>query len=149
MCVRSDSLIFLGSEKYPYVDGLSQIVARNLAAGSNAWTATDHTAYTISTAGSEGFLQILPVYMDNILYPTLSHSTYVTEVRETTVACFLSSLNVSQQVYHVNGEGSEGGVVFCEMQGRENLPADLMFFGFVNNTSGLLSSFMPIPVPRV
>lgn len=31
----------------------------------------DHTCYTISTAGSEGFLSLLPVYLDHILYPTL------------------------------------------------------------------------------
>lgn len=31
----------------------------------------DHTCYTISTAGSEGFLSLLPVYLDHVFYPTL------------------------------------------------------------------------------
>jgi Zn-dependent M16 (insulinase) family peptidase len=29
-------------------------------------------------------------------------------------------------VYHINGEGEDGGVVFSEMQGRENGAFDLM-----------------------
>lgn len=45
--------------------------------GINYFTTTfffldvDHTCYTISTAGSEGFLSLLPVYLDHILYPTI------------------------------------------------------------------------------
>ena len=37
-----------------------------------------------------------------MLYPTLTNSGYVTEV------------------HHVNGDGEDAGVVYCEMQGREN-----------------------------
>lgn len=33
---------------------------------------TDHTAYTLTTAGSDGFLNLMPIYIDHILYPTLS-----------------------------------------------------------------------------
>lgn len=40
---------------------------RSFADGTNAWTDTDHTAYTIGCAGGEGFLRILPVYIDHIL----------------------------------------------------------------------------------
>ena len=47
---------------------------RCLAQGTNAWTATDHTAYTMETAGSEGFLNLLPIYLDHVLYPTLTVS---------------------------------------------------------------------------
>ena len=45
---------------------------RCLAQGTNAWTSTDHTAYTMETAGSEGFLNLLPIYLDHVLYPTLT-----------------------------------------------------------------------------
>lgn len=48
---------------------------RCLAQGTNAWTDIDHTAYTLTTAGSEGFLNMLPIYMDHILYPTLTVSS--------------------------------------------------------------------------
>ena len=42
--------------------------------GANAWTETDHTCYTLTTAGSEGFLNLLPIYLDHILNPTLTVS---------------------------------------------------------------------------
>ena len=58
----------------------SLLANRCLCAGTNAWTAVDHTCYTIETAGSEGFLRILPVYLDHILFPTLKDSAFLTEV---------------------------------------------------------------------
>lgn len=62
---------------------LDNLATRGFAEGTNAWTATDHTAYTISTAGGQGFLQLLPVYVDHILYPTLTKSGFTTEVSNT------------------------------------------------------------------
>jgi Zn-dependent M16 (insulinase) family peptidase len=56
----------------------------------------------MTTVGSEGFLNMLPVYLDHVLFPTLTQSGYVTEV------------------HHINAEGEDAGVVYCEMQGREN-----------------------------
>jgi Zn-dependent M16 (insulinase) family peptidase len=44
---------------------------------------------------------ILIVYLDHILYPTITSSGFVTEV------------------YHINGKGEEAGVVMSEMQGVE------------------------------
>ena len=38
---------------------------------TNAYTDTDHTCYTVDTAGSDGFLTILPIYLDHILFPEL------------------------------------------------------------------------------
>ncbi|OWF39921.1 uncharacterized protein C05D11.1-like [Mizuhopecten yessoensis] len=97
-----EHLIFLGSEDYPYKGVLDLLANRCLASGTNAWTDTDHTCYTMTNAGSEGFLKLLPYYLDHILYPTLTESGYVTEV------------------HHINGEGEDAGVVYCEMQAREN-----------------------------
>ncbi|XP_076436922.1 uncharacterized protein C05D11.1-like [Babylonia areolata] len=97
-----EHLVFLGSEDYPYKGVLDLLANRCLASGTNAWTDTDHTCYTMTTAGSEGFLQLLPIYVDHILHPTLKESGFVTEV------------------HHINGEGEDAGVVYCEMQGREN-----------------------------
>lgn len=54
---------------------------------------TDHTAYTVTTVGADGFLILLPVYLEHILYPTLTDSGFVTEV------------------HHINGEGENAGVV--------------------------------------
>ncbi|KAJ9588208.1 hypothetical protein L9F63_018429, partial [Diploptera punctata] len=97
-----EHLIFLGSEKYPYKGVLDLLANRCLASGTNAWTDIDHTCYTMTTAGSEGFLALLPIYLDHVLYPTLTDAGFITEV------------------HHVTGEGEDAGVVYCEMQGREN-----------------------------
>ncbi|GFS26814.1 mitochondrial presequence protease [Elysia marginata] len=97
-----EHLVFLGSENYPYKGILDQFANRCLASGTNAWTETDHTCYTMTNAGSEGFLKLLPIYMDHILYPTLSESGYITEI------------------HHIDGSGDDSGIVYCEMQGREN-----------------------------
>lgn len=102
-----EHLIFLGSERYPYKGVLDVLANRCFAQGTNAWTATDHTCYTVDTAGSAGFLRILPVYLDHVLFPTLKDSGFVTEV------------------HHVTGEGTDAGVVYCEMQARESEAGDM------------------------
>lgn len=75
---------------------------KSFSFGTNAYTDTDHTNYTISTAGSEGFLNLMPIYLDHLLFPTLTDSAYVTEV------------------HHITGSGEDAGIVYCEMQAREN-----------------------------
>lgn len=77
---RLSSLVFMGSEQYPYKGIIDHFANRGFSNGTNAWTDTDHTAYTVSTAGGQGFLQILPIYVDHILYPTLTPEGFVTEV---------------------------------------------------------------------
>lgn len=67
-----EHLIFLGSEKYPYKGVLDLLANRCLASGTNAWTDTDHTCYTMTTAGKDGFLELLPIYLDHVLYPSLT-----------------------------------------------------------------------------
>lgn len=75
------SLVFMGSEKYPYKGIIDHFANRGFSNGTNAWTDTDHTAYTVSTAGEQGFLQLLPIFVDHILYPTITNAGFVTEVR--------------------------------------------------------------------
>ena len=70
----------MGSEKYPYKGIIDHLANRGFSNGTNAWTDTDHTAYTVSTAGEQGFLQLLPIYVDHILYPTMTKAGFVTEV---------------------------------------------------------------------
>ncbi|KAF9569657.1 hypothetical protein CPC08DRAFT_731821 [Agrocybe pediades] len=100
-----EHLVFMGSEKYPYKGILDLLANRGFSNGTNAWTDTDHTAYTVSTAGEQGFLQLLPIYVDHILYPTITKAGYV---------------------HHIDPEGQDSGVVYSEMQGRENTSGDLM-----------------------
>ena len=108
-----EHLIFLGSRKFPYKGVLDLLANRCLSSGTNAWTDTDHTCYTMTTAGSEGFLNLLPIYLDHVLQPTLTDPGYLTEV------------------HHVTGEGEDGGVVYCEMQGRENSGESLVHLAMV------------------
>ena len=102
-----EHLVFLGSEAYPYKGVLDKLANRCLARGTNAWTDVDHTAYTVTTAGSAGLLNLLPIYLDHVLRPTLTDSGFTTEV------------------HHVTGSGEDKGVVYCEMQGRETTAESL------------------------
>ena len=68
----------------------------------------DHTCYEIQTAGAQGMVNIFPVFLDHILNPTLRDRQFMTEV------------------YHVDGQGKDQGVVYCEMASRENTEADLL-----------------------
>ena len=91
-------LVSTFSEDYPYKEVLDLMANRCLADRTNAWTDTDHTCYTVYTAGSNGFLNILPVYLDHIFHPLLREEDFMTEV------------------HHINGDGDNAGVVYSEMQ---------------------------------
>jgi Zn-dependent M16 (insulinase) family peptidase len=52
-----EHLCFMGSRSFPYKGVLDRLATRSYSF-TNAWTATDHTAYTLDTAGWEGFAQI-------------------------------------------------------------------------------------------
>ncbi|ODV73718.1 Sdd3p CYBJADRAFT_127523 [Cyberlindnera jadinii NRRL Y-1542] len=98
-----EHLVFMGSAKYPY-KGLLDTLGNVMFSNTNAWTATDQTVYTLTTAGWDGFKTLLPVYLDHVINPTLTDEACYTEV------------------YHVDGEAKEKGVVFSEMQGIQNQP---------------------------
>ncbi|KAG5896523.1 hypothetical protein JTB14_020496 [Gonioctena quinquepunctata] len=110
-----EHLIFLGSEEYPYKGVLDLLANRCLASGTNAWTDIDHTCYTMETAGSEGFLTLMPIFLEHILYPVLSEQGFITEV------------------HHITSEGTDAGVVYCEMQGRENSAESRMHLAVARN----------------
>ncbi len=79
-----EHLVFMGSEQYPYKGILDELANRNCSQGTNAWTDVDHTCYTVETGGEEGFLSLMPVYIDHILYPTITTSAFNTEVHHVT-----------------------------------------------------------------
>ncbi|KAK9452286.1 Metalloenzyme, LuxS/M16 peptidase-like protein [Limtongia smithiae] len=127
-----EHLIFMGSTHYPF-KGLLDTLGNRAFSFTNAWTDTDSTVYTLSTAGWQGFRSLLPVYLDHVLNPTLTDEACYTEV------------------YHVDGKGNEKGVVFSEMQAIENeadeiarlaarkilYPADS---GYSSETGGLMGA---------
>lgn len=102
-----EHLCFMGSKSYRYKGVLDKLATRAYS-NTNAWTATDHTAYTLETAGWEGFAQILPVYLEHVLVPILTDAGCYTEV------------------FHIDGTGHDAGVVYSEMQGVQNQQGELM-----------------------
>lgn len=136
-----EHLIFMGSKSYKYKGVLDRLATRAYS-NTNAWTATDHTAYTLDTAGWEGFAQILPVYLEHVILPTL-----------TDAACYT-------EVWHINGEGEDAGVVYSEMQGVQNNQAELMELqarrlmypegdGFRYETGGLMENLRVLTADRI
>lgn len=103
-----EHLCFLGSKSYKYKGMLDKLATRAYSE-TNAWTSTDHTTYSLESAGWEGFAQILPVYLEHLLVPTL-----------TDAACYT-------EVHHIDGSGNDAGVVYSEMQGEQNEKDMLMF----------------------
>ncbi|KAI1075677.1 Metalloenzyme, LuxS/M16 peptidase-like protein [Whalleya microplaca] len=102
-----EHLVFMGSKSYHYKGLLDKLASRAYGT-TNAWTATDHTAYTLETAGWEGFAQTLPVYLEHLVVPTITDAACLTEV------------------HHINGEGDDAGVVYSEMQGVQYTSSELM-----------------------
>ncbi|BAM39247.1 histone acetyltransferase [Theileria orientalis strain Shintoku] len=137
-----EHLIFLGSKKYPFRGTLDLVSCKSLSSGTNAWTSVDHTAYTLSTAGLEGTLQMLPIFLDHILRPSLTEIGFMTDI------------------HHVTSDGSSSGVAYCEMKSRENHPDEMMSFealdklypgdsGYKRNTGGKLSGLRSTNIHRV
>eukprot|EP00177_Eucheuma_denticulatum_P002377 GFKZ01004262.1.p1 GENE.GFKZ01004262.1~~GFKZ01004262.1.p1 ORF type:complete len:1103 (-),score=149.17 GFKZ01004262.1:2514-5822(-) len=102
-----EHIIFLGSHKYPQRGYLDNLACRCLSEGTNAWTDNEYTAYTTKTAGFEGFSHLLPCFLDHVMRPRINAASFASEV------------------YHIRADGKEAGVVFSEMQARENTEADL------------------------
>lgn len=136
-----EHLCFMGSRNYPYKGVLDKIATRSYST-TNAWTATDHTAYTLDTAGWEGFAQILPIYLDHVILPTLTDAGCYTEV------------------HHVDGSGNDAGVVYSEMQGVQNTQSELMELqarrhlypegnGFRYETGGMMEQLRVLTAERI
>ncbi|KAF1838330.1 metallopeptidase [Decorospora gaudefroyi] len=136
-----EHLCFMGSRKYPFKGVLDKIATRSYS-DTNAWTDVSETVYTLSSAGWEGFAQLLPIYLDHLIVPTL-----------TDFGCYT-------EVHHIDGKGEDAGVVYSEMQGRQNLQGDLMDLqmrrilypegdGFRMETGGLMENLRVLTAERI
>lgn len=136
-----EHLVFMGSKSYQYKGVLDKIATRAYS-NTNAWTATDHTAYTLDTAGWEGFAQILPIYLEHVILPTLTDEGCYTEV------------------HHIDGDGNDAGVVYSEMQGVQNTGGEIMDIkarqllypkevGFRYETGGLMEALRVLTPDRI
>jgi Zn-dependent M16 (insulinase) family peptidase len=136
-----EHLVFMGSKNYQYKGLLDKLSSRAYS-GTNAWTAVDHTAYTLESAGWDGFAQILPVYLEHVIVPTLTDEGCYTEV------------------HHVDPEGNDAGVVYSEMQGVQyssnelmNLRAMRLLYpenvGFRYETGGMMEALRVLTPERI
>lgn len=136
-----EHLCFMGSKSYQYKGVLDKLATRAYST-TNAWTAVEHTAYTLDTAGWEGFAQILPVYLEHVILPTLTDAGCYTEV------------------FHVDGTGHDAGVVYSEMQGVQNNQGELMELqarrlmypegnGFRYETGGMMEQLRVLTADRI
>ncbi|KAL8842468.1 MAG: hypothetical protein Q9176_002620 [Flavoplaca citrina] len=136
-----EHLCFMGSKSYRYKGVLDKLATRAYS-NTNAWTATDHTAYTLDTAGWDGFAQILPIYLEHVIVPTLTDAGCYTEV------------------HHVDGSGHDAGVVYSEMQGVQNTQGELMELrskrlmypenvGFRYETGGMMEQLRVLTADRI
>lgn len=136
-----EHLCFMGSRNYRYKGFLDKLATR-VYSNTNAWTATDHTAYTLDTAGWEGFAEILPVYLEHVIAPTLTDAGCYTEV------------------HHIDGSGHDAGVVYSEMQGVQNNATELIDLrarrllyppgvGFRYETGGMMEQLRVLTADRI
>jgi len=136
-----EHLCFMGSRSYHYKGFLDKLATRQYSM-TNAWTATDQTAYTLDTAGWAAFANMLPVYLDHLIVPTL-----------TDAACYT-------EVWHIDGTGHDAGVVYSEMQGVQNLAEERMDLalrrsmypegnGFRYETGGMMEALRVLKADRI
>jgi len=136
-----EHLVFMGSKRYQY-RGLLEKLANRAYSYTNAWTAVDHTAYTLETAGWDGFAQILPVYLEHIIVPHITDDSCITEV------------------HHIDGEGNDAGVVYSEMQALQYRSIELMDLkarrllypenvGFRYETGGMMEALRVLTPERI
>ncbi|KAK5124011.1 hypothetical protein LTR85_002208 [Meristemomyces frigidus] len=136
-----EHLCFMGSKAYHYKGLLDKLATRQYSM-TNAWTATDQTAYTLDTAGWDAFAQMLPVYLDHLIVPTLSDAGCYTEV------------------HHIDGTGHDAGVVYSEMQGVQNAADEVMDLamrrqmypegnGFRYETGGMMEQLRVLTADRI
>ncbi|EGF99472.1 zinc metalloprotease [Melampsora larici-populina 98AG31] len=157
-----EHLIFMGSEKYPYKGILASLANRSFATGINAWTETTHTAYTVKTAGSEGFFKLLPSMQFHPIYKfrTANSMKNLSLSTEQSTSTTIPSSAFTTEVYHINGEGEDAGVVYSEMQGRENSSTDLMSLrslreiypptsAYQSETSGKMAALRTLTVEQI
>jgi hypothetical protein len=58
--------------KYPFASCYTWVRWRMCRRMSPNNAAIDHTCYTMTTAGTDGFCNLLPIYLDHMLYPLLT-----------------------------------------------------------------------------
>nr|XP_027201341.1 ATP-dependent DNA helicase Q-like 1 [Dermatophagoides pteronyssinus] len=137
-----EHMVFRGSRRHPAVGSLDALANMCMSSGTNAYTAGDRTVYTLSCGSAEGLQQVLPVYLDHVLY------------------CALSAASFRSEVFHVDERGVPGGVVYSEMESAMSRALDSayyrllkLFYGPANplshNTGGAPAEIERLSLERV
>ncbi|MDR2521500.1 MAG: insulinase family protein [Spirochaetaceae bacterium] len=99
--------VLCGSESFPLKDTFMVLAQGSLQTYLNAWTFPDKTVYPASSVNEKDYFNLLRVYGDAVLHPTLAEWTFLQEGRRFELAR--------------NEKGAEqlsvNGVVYNEMKG--------------------------------
>ncbi len=99
-----------GSEHFPLKEPFVNLIKTSMAVDLNAVTYEDKTMYYFISTNEQDYMNLLSVYLDAVFYPLLLSDRRIFE----------------KEAWHPEPDGQGGvsisGVVFNEMQGRENNP---------------------------
>ncbi len=99
-----------GSTHFPLKEPFVNLIKTSMAVDLNAMTYEDKTVYFFITTNEQDYMNLMSVYLDAVFHPLLLSDRRIFE----------------KEAWHLEPDGEGGvaisGVVFNEMQGRENQP---------------------------
>lgn len=106
--------VLCGSDKYPVKEPFVELLKSSVRTFLNALTYPDKTVYPVSSRNDQDFLNLIDVYLDAVLHPSIYHKPEI----------------FRQEGWRYEGEGEDvcyQGVVFNEMKGAFASPETLMY----------------------
>ncbi len=133
--------VLCGSHKYPVKEPFVELMKGSLNTFLNALTFPDKTTYPVASQNLQDFYNLIDVYMDAVLHPLITSSTFQQEGWHYELADIDSPLNYK-------------GVVYNEMKGAYSSPENLMYklvqqSLFSDHTYGVDSGGDPAYIPQL
>ncbi len=104
-----------GSTHFPLKEPFVNLIKTSMATDLNAMTYEDKTLYYFISTNEQDYMNLMSVYLDAVFHPLLLSDRRIFE----------------KEAWHLEPDGNGGvsisGVVFNEMQGRENYPEYTMW----------------------
>ncbi len=104
-----------GSEHFPLKEPFVNLIKTSMAVDLNAMTYEDKTVYYFISTNEQDYMNLMSVYLDAVFHPLLLSDRRIFE----------------KEAWHTEPDGHGGvsisGVVFNEMQGRDNHPDYIMW----------------------